>query len=101
MIDVGISQKNACDLTVAQLADARLQLRHAFNLPRQIGRCVDQEPALKLFRVAADGDTGLRLGGNFARARSDAVHTGTIPLRQATAGCAPENVDANQPELSE
>ena len=28
---------------------------------------------------------------------ADAVRAGTIPLRQAAAGCAAENMDANQP----
>src|SRR5206468_7882750 len=35
----------------------------------------------------------------FPRARGDAVRTRTVPLRQATAGCAAENMNANQPKL--
>src|ERR1043166_1782591 len=98
MIDIGICQKNSCDRSVARSRSCltvRLQLRHAFDLPGHIGRSVDQETALNSFRVAADGDAGLRLRDNFPRARGDAVCTGTVPLRQATAGCAAENVNAN------
>jgi len=42
----------------------------------------------------------LRLRINFSRARCDAVYTGTVPLRQATAGRAAEDMDPNQPNLS-
>src|SRR5262249_21015216 len=35
----------------------------------------------------------------FSTARCDAVYTGAVPLRQATAGRAAENVDPNQPEF--
>ena len=99
MIDVGICQKNARDGSVARRAAPRVQLRHTFDLPGQIGRCVDKETAPKAFGVAADYDTGLRPRGNFARARRDAVRAGTIPLGQTAAGCAAENMDANQPAL--
>ena len=78
----------------------RLQLRHAFDLPRQIRRCVDQEPALKIFRVAADGNARLRLRCDFPAACSDAVGACAVPLWQAAARCAAENMDANQPESS-
>src|SRR6266516_53365 len=100
MIDVGICQKNSCYRSVAWSGNCRtdrLQFRHAFDLPGQIGRCVNQETAPKGFGVAADCDTGLRLRGNFSRARGDAVLTSTIPLGQTAAGCAAENMDANQP----
>ena len=55
---------------------------------------------MKGFGVAADGDAGLGLRWNFHRARGDAVGTGAVPLRQATAGCGTQNMDADQPELS-
>src|SRR5205823_10653771 len=77
----------------------RLQLRHGFDLPGQIGRRVYQETASRGFRVAADPDAGLRLRDNFPAARGDAVRTGTIPLGQTAAGRAAENVDPNQPEF--
>src|SRR4029077_1921640 len=70
----------------------------AFDLSSQIGRCVDQEPRLKIFRVAANRDAGLCLRSNFTCARGDAVCTGTIPLGQTAAGCTAENMDANQTE---
>ena len=54
----------------------------------------------KAFGVAADGDAGLRLRRNFSAARSDAVGARAIPLWQAAARCAAENMDANQPEFS-
>jgi len=100
MIDIGIRQKNSGDRSIAgsgSCRTTRLQFRHAFDLPGQIGRCVNQETAVKGFGVAADCDTGLRLRGNFARARGDAVRTSTIPLGQTAARCAAENMDANQP----
>jgi len=52
---------------------------------------------VKGFGVAADCNVGLRLRRNLARARGDAVRTGTVPLGQTAAGCAAENMDANQP----
>ena len=96
MIEVGVCQKNACDRTVAQGIKAGLQLWCVFDLPTKIRRCVDQEPTRV---VAADHDAGLRLRSNFPRPRGEAIHAGTVPLRQATAGCAAKNMDANQPEL--
>src|SRR6478609_6711846 len=96
MIEVGVCQKNACDRTVAQGTKAGLQLWCMFDLPTKIRRCVDQEPARI---VAADHDAGLRLRSNFPRARGEAIHAGTVPLRQAPTGCAAKNMDANQPEL--
>ena len=100
MIDIGIGQKNACDRSVAEWSGARLQSRRAFDLSGQIRRRVDQPPALKFFRVGADRDARLRLRFNFSRARRGAVGTRTIPLRQAAAGCAAENMDPNQPKFS-
>jgi len=43
---------------------------------------------MKTFRVAADGDAGLRLWRNLSSTRSRTIRTGTIPLWQAAAGCA-------------
>ncbi len=77
-----------------------LQSRHTFDLPRQIRRSVDQEPAPKAFGVSADSDARLRLRCDFSDARSDTVSACAIPLRQAAARCAAENMDANQPEFS-
>lgn len=95
MIQIGIGEKNARDRAVAQprMLSGRLQLRTAFYLSRQVRRSVDQEPASI---VAADGDARLRLRRNPLVARGDAVRAGTIPLRQAAAGRAPENTDANR-----
>jgi len=88
MVNVGICQKNACNWTVAWQIAARLQPRHAFNLPGQIRRRVDQKPAVKTFRVAADGNTGLRLWRNLSGTRSSTIRAGTVPLWQAATGCA-------------
>jgi len=55
--------------------------------------------APKFFRVGADRDARLRLRLNFSRARCDAVYTGAIPLWQAAAGRAAEDMDPNQPNL--
>src|SRR6202043_2012347 len=93
MIQIGISEKNARDRAVAQRVASRLQLRTAFYLSRQIRRSIDQEPASI---VAADGDARLCLRRNLSVARGDAVRAGTIPLRQAATGRAPENTDANR-----
>ena len=54
---------------------------------------------MKTFRIAADGDAGLGLRRNLSGPRSRAVRTGTIPLRQAAAGCAAQNMNANQPGI--
>ena len=88
MIDVGICQKNACNWSVARRITARLQPRHAFDLPGQIGRRVNQEPAVKTFGVATDSDARLRLWRNLSGTRSRTIRTGTVPLWQDAAGCA-------------
>ena len=93
MIQIGIGEKNARDRAIAQRVASRLQLRTVFYLSRQVRRSVDQEPPSI---IAADGDARLRLRRNPLVARGDAVRTGTIPLRQAATGCAPENTDANR-----
>ena len=93
MIQIGIGEKNARDRAVAHRVSSGLQLRAAFYLSRQVRRSVDQEPASI---VAADGNARLRLRRNPSVARGDAVRAGTIPLRQAAAGRAPENTDANR-----
>src|SRR4029453_10659962 len=101
MIDVGICQKNACNGSVARRITARLQPRHAFDLPGQIRRGVDQKPAGKTFGVAADNDARLRLWRNLSTTRGCAVRAGTIPLWQGHPGCAAQKMDANQPGVSE
>jgi hypothetical protein len=93
MIQIGIGEKNARDRAVAHRVAPRLQLPTAFYLSRQVRRSVDQEPPSI---VAADGNARLRLRRNLSVARGDAVRAGTIPLRQAAAGRAPENTDANR-----
>src|SRR5262249_2973276 len=98
-IDVGICQKNARDGSVAWRITPRLQPRHTFDLPGKIRGRVDQKPTVKTFRIATDGDAGLRLWRKLAATRSRAVRTSTIPLWQAAAGCAAKNVDANQPRV--
>jgi hypothetical protein len=97
MIDVAICQKNACNWSVAWRITAGLQPRHAFDLPGQIRRRVNQEPAVKTFGVAADGNARLRLWRNLAGTRSRAVRASTVPLWQAAAGCAAKDMDADQP----
>ena len=93
MIQIGIGEKNARDRAVAQRVASRLQLRTAFYLSRQVRRSIDQEPASI---VAADGDARLRLWRNPTAPGREAVGACAIPLRQAAAGCAPENTDANR-----
>ncbi len=88
MIDIGIRQKNTRNRSVALRITARLQPRHTFDLPIQIRRRVDQKPAVKTFRVAANGDARLRLWRDLSGTRGCAVRTGTVPLWQAAAGCA-------------
>jgi hypothetical protein len=75
----------------------RLQFRRALNLPRQIGRGIDQKPAIV---AARDRRAGLRLRSDFAGARGDAVRAVTIPLWKAAAGSASENTDANRSILA-
>ena len=93
MIQIRIGEKNARDRAVAHRVGPRLQLRAPFYLSRQVRRSVDQEPASV---IGANGNARLRLRRNLSGARRDAVCAGTIPLRQATAGRAPENTDANR-----
>src|SRR4030095_6151551 len=100
MIDVGICQKNACNGSVARRITARLQPRHAFDLPGQIRRGVDQKPAVKTFGVAADNDARLRLWRNLSTTRGCAVRAGTIPLWQATPRRAVLDIGAEQPRES-
>ena len=52
---------------------------------------------MKTFRVAADGDARLGLRRNLSGTRSRTVRAHTIPLWQAAAGCAAQNMNANQP----
>ena len=75
----------------------RLQFRRALNLPRQIGRSVDQEPAIA---VAGDRRARLSLRRDFSGTRGEAVRAVTIPLRKAAAGRASENTDANRSILA-
>ena len=99
MINIGVGKENARDRTVARSVVPRLQFNCAFDLPRQIGRSVDQEPAVNGFRTA-NRDARLRLWSNFSGARSEAIGAGAIPLGQAAAGGAPENTDANRSTLA-
>jgi len=66
-------------------------------LPGQIGRRVDQEPAII---VAENRNTGLRLRRSFSGARGDAVGAGTVPLRKAAASGTSKNTDANRSTLA-
>ena len=99
MVHIGICQKNAGDGSVARRIVARVQRRHGFDVTAQIRRRVDQPPTLRFFRISADRDARLRLRFNCSCACRGAVGTRTIPLRQAAAGRAAENMDANQPEF--
>ena len=100
MIDIGIREENASDRTVAQRNTTRLQFRRALDLPWQIGRSIDQEPAPKAFGVAGNRDARLRLRCKFSGTRGAAVRAGTIPLRKAAAGRTSENTDANRSTLA-
>jgi len=97
MIEIGICEENAGDRTVARRNRTGLQFRRVLDLPRQIGRSIDQEPA---FAVGGDRRARLRLRRDFAGARADAVRAITIPLRKAAAGGASENTDANRSTLA-
>jgi hypothetical protein len=100
MIDVGVREENAGDWTVARRNAPRLQFRRTLDLPRQVGRSIDQEPAPKAFGVAGNRDTRLRLRRNCSGARGAAVRADTIPLRKATPGRTSENTDANRSTLA-
>jgi hypothetical protein len=97
MIEIGICKKDAGDRTIARRSRTGLQFRRALDLPRQIGRGVDQKPAII---VAGDGNARLRLRRYFSGARGAAVCAGTIPLRKAAARRASENPDANRSILA-
>ena len=93
MIQIGIGEKNARNRAVAQRVAARLQLRSAFYLSRQVWRSIDQEPALI---VGPNRNTRLRLRRNSTAPGREAVGASAIPLRQATARRTPENPDPNR-----
>jgi len=97
VIEIGISEENAGDRTIARRGRMGLQFWRALDLPRQIGRGVDQEPAIV---VAGDGKARLRLRRDFSGARGAAVRASAIPLRQAAASRASENPDANRSILA-
>src|ERR1700733_11010007 len=99
MIEVGIGQKDTRDWTITGGILSRLELRRAFDLSRQIWRGIDQEPAFGTIG-AGKGDARLRLRGNFPGTSGDAICTGTVPLWEAAAGCAPKNTDANRSTLA-
>jgi hypothetical protein len=99
MIKIRVGQKNTCNRRVARSIPTRLQLRSGFDLPGQVRGSVNQPPVLKFFRAGTERDARLRLRSNFSRARCNAVYTGTVPLRQAAAGRAAEDMDPKQPNL--
>jgi hypothetical protein len=95
MIQIGISEKNACDWAVSQprMPSERLQFRSAFYLSRQVRRSIDQEPALI---VDTSPNARLRLRRDPTAPGRETVGTRAIPLRQATARRTPENPKANR-----
>lgn len=53
MIEIGIGEEKAGNRSVSRRIGLWLQLRRAFDLLREIGRSVDQKPAVI---IAANGD---------------------------------------------
>ena len=72
----------------------RLQVRRTLDLPRQIGRRIDQEPA-RLGNGSRKSRYLIASAEQSSRARGDAVRAGTIPLRKAATGGTSKNTDAN------
>jgi hypothetical protein len=46
MIEIGVGEENAGEWAIPQWSKPRLKFRRALNLPGQIGRRIDQEPAI-------------------------------------------------------
>jgi hypothetical protein len=46
MIEIGVGQESAGDRAVPEWNRAGLNFRRALNLPGQVGRRIDQEPAI-------------------------------------------------------
>jgi hypothetical protein len=83
MIEIGVGEEHAFDWRIACFSRRWLERRKRLDLRAQVGRCVDEEPALA---IRAEGNAGLRTRMNCAGARLLTIRAGTIPLRQATAG---------------
>jgi len=97
MIDIGVGEENVSNRAVARLVRTGLQLRRAFDLPRQIGRGIDQEPVQFW---AANRNARLRLRRDSSSPRGEAIRAGTVPLWQAATGGTPENTNANRSTLA-
>src|SRR5580700_1672309 len=88
MIDVRIGEEDAGDGRAAWLA--RMQRREALDLRSDIGRTVEQKPALA---GCADREPGLRALYAAPRAGRRTVVARAVPLRHAAAGGRTEHAD--------
>lgn len=93
MVDIFVREQNAGDGAVARGFRVRLQVGRMIDLPRKIGRSVNQEP---VFVVAGNGDTRLSLRCYPAFSRGDTIRAGTIPLRQAAPRRTTKNPNTNR-----
>jgi hypothetical protein len=94
MIDVRVGEEDPGDRGPA--ARARLQRGERLDLLRDVGRDVDEPPALA---VGRERDRGLRAARRLSAARRGAVRAGAIPLRYAAARGRAE--DANDHACAE
>ena len=98
VIEIRVRQQHVADRTVARRHPDRVQGRERLDLRAQIGRSIDQKPTLA---IGADGDAGLRAGGDFPATRGGAIRAGAVPLRQAAARRRAEESNANGPPLQQ
>ena len=82
VVEIRVGQQDGLDGTVARGLRGRLQTWEGLDLRAEIGRGVDQEPALA---IGADGHAGLGARRNDPLPRLKTIRAGTIPLGQSAA----------------
>ena len=92
-VDVAVGQHHRGDGGRAQ-SGGGLERRRGLDLLTEVGRGVDDHPALTVRR---EGDRGLRRGQSrlVARPRPPAGRAGSVPLREAAAGRGAEDAQAH------
>ena len=90
VVDLGVGEQDRLDRRAA--AVARVQVGARRELLADVGRGVDEEPALA---VGRHRDRRLGARGRPAGAGGAAAVAGAVPLREAAAGGGPEDADAH------
>jgi hypothetical protein len=92
MIQIGIGQKHRRERAIPRALRRRMQAGKRLHLRAKVRRRVDQKPFLS---VGAEGNTRLSAGRNDAGACGLTIETGTIPLRNTSAGSGSQEANAN------